>query len=177
MDVATKWLKVGPHTRSGQTLPTIRGLVVHWLGNAGVGVTEHIDYFNGFRLSGPRYASYHYIIDTDGTIVHLIPNAECAWHAGPSSKTLPKTQALLGGLPNWRTLGISFAHPDWSGKPTPETQESLVEILRALSVRYSIPSSHILRHHDCTGKKCPWYYVDYPDKWSKLVDKIGGRDG
>lgn len=169
-------IKHGPYTRSGQTLPTVRGLVVHYIGNPGTTARDNIAYFNG-KAHRPPYGSYHYIVDLDGTVYQLMTEIECAWHAGPSDKTLPKTRALLGGLPNWKTLGISYCHPEADGKPTAATYDSLRSIVSSLSLRHSVPASRILRHHDCTGKICPMYYVRNPEKWAGFLEEVGVRDG
>jgi N-acetylmuramoyl-L-alanine amidase len=181
MDIVQRHLKHGPHTRSGKTLPIITGIVVHWLGNAGTTAQENINYFNTMRHNGPRYGSYHYIIDEDGTINQLMPVEEVAYHAGPSGDTKPETIKQLGGLPNWRTIGVSFAHPDDSGKPTMQTYFSLVRLITQLSIRHSIMPENIIRHYDCTGKACPRYYVDNANMWSALLSQIrmainGARD-
>lgn len=176
MLIKNSLLRFGPYTRSGIALPNVNGLVVHYVGNPGTNAQQNIDYFNSIKDTGP-HGSYHYIIDLDGTVYQLITEQECAWHAGPSDKTYDKTKALLHGLPNWRTLGISFCHPTDNGKPTVDTYRSLRHLVSLLSKRHSIPASRILRHHDCTGKECPKYYVDNPDKWSDFVDSIGRRDG
>jgi N-acetylmuramoyl-L-alanine amidase len=176
MKLVSAYLQHGPYTRSGQTLPNIMGLVVHYVGNPGTTARQNIQFFNS-KHSRPPYGSYHYLIDLGGAIYRLIPDAECAWHAGPSSKTATRTQELLGGLPNWRTLGISYCHPTADGKPTAATLESLLKLVSSLAIRYSIPTSRILRHHDCTGKICPAYYVRNSRAWSEFLDSVGGRDG
>ena len=38
--------------------------------------------------------------------------------------------------------------------------------------KYQIENSDIIRHYDVTGKLCPLYYVNNPDKWNRLRNQI-----
>lgn len=179
MHIDEQLLQKGPYTRSGQALPIITGIVWHWLGNAGTSTRANADWMDSIRDTGPRYASYHYIIDVDGSIMQLIPDDEVAWHAGPSDRTLPATRQLLGGLPNWRTLGVSFCHKTWTGELTDKQFASAVALGTELCERYRLdPMRRMLRHYDCTLKVCPRAWVDSPGDWDAfrraLNDEIFG---
>lgn len=165
-------LQKGPHTRSGIDLPLIRGLVVHWVGNAGTSAPQNAAFFDSIRDTGPRYASYHYLVDVDGCIYQLIPQTEVAWHAGPSGKTFEQTRGLLGGLPNWRTLGISYCHKDWTGDIDGKAYGALLALCSKLCHMHKIPVERVLRHFDCTGKICPRWFVDHPSEWTDFKRRL-----
>lgn len=162
----------GRYTRSGIVIESLQGIVVHYIGNPGTNAAANISYFESIRENGPKFASYHEIIDLDGTRYDLIPHTEVAWHAGPTPDTFEETTELLGGRPNWRTIGISYCHPDATGKPNGSTEHALIRRVALLASRYDIPGDRILRHYDCTGKRCPMWYVDNFGSWLTFKRKV-----
>ena len=50
------------------------------------------------------------------------------------------------------------------------------ELTRQLMAKYGIDSSHVLRHYDVTGKKCPESFVRNPGEWVKFRQMIVGDD-
>lgn len=165
-------LRVGRYTRSGIKLEEVRGIVVHWVGNPGTSAAANRAFFESIAESGPRFASYHELFDVSGSRLDLIPHDEVAWHAGPTGDTLEPTTRLLGGRPNWRTLGIAFCHPDATGRPEPFCEQALVSRVALLAERYDVPSQRILRHYDCTGKHCPRWYVNDLEAWRRFKYRV-----
>ena len=176
MKIITKHLQKNKYTRSGIKLNRLKGLVIHWTHSATENFSRDFNWLYQFlnvnRPANKKYASYHYAIDQDGTVYELIPPTECAWHAGPSNQTDPTIEKQLGGKPNWSTLGISFLHPDPSGKPTKETYESLIKLGAHLIQKHNISINNIFRHYDCVGKGCPRYYVNNKEEWDRLKKDI-----
>lgn len=37
---------------------------------------------------------------------------------------------------------------------------------------YHLQNQDIIRHYDITGKICPKYFVDYPEKWQEFIDSL-----
>ena len=97
------------------------------------------------RLREPKAkVSAHYLIDEDGSIVALVPEADRAWHAGVSS------WQGRGGL-NDVSIGIELVNPghEWGYRAFPEPQmASLVELARVLSRRWAIPAARVVAHSD-----------------------------
>jgi len=58
----------------------------------------------------------------------------------------------------------------------PETVKRAAELTRQLMAKYGIDSSHVLRHYDVTGKKCPEPFVRNPGEWVKFRQMIVGDD-
>lgn len=179
MKIHKKHFDNSEYSRSEIPLERLTGLVIHFTDSATNTFSRDInwlyEFLNSTRPAQKKYASYHYAIDQDGEIYEFIPPTECAWHAGPTPKTNPMVLAKLQGRPNWSTLGISFLHPTPDGKPTDATYESLVNLCAYLLHKHNIPFSHILRHHDCTGKDCPRYYVNNMDEWNRLKEDIRAK--
>ena len=80
---------------------------------------------------------------------------------------------------NRKSIGIENCHPDWEGKFTDETYNSLVELCANICNRYSLGVEDIIRHYDVTGKNCPKYYVENEEEWNNFksdVAKLIGQD-
>ena len=173
MRVTRKLLKRGQYTRPGRLMPRVAGVVLHWTGNAGAGIDEHRRWFNSIRNSG-SYASYHYMVDTE-RVVQLIPEDEIAYHAGPSGHTQDWVREKLGGLPNWRTIGVSMAHQ--SDKDVEEATVRQAKLLIAdIMCRHGLNTDVVLRHYDCTGKACPRPFLDRVE-WGSFLEDVARIDG
>ncbi|MDO5702513.1 MAG: peptidoglycan recognition family protein, partial [Lachnospiraceae bacterium] len=105
-------------------------------------------------------ASSHFIIGLDGEIVQCIPLSEVAY----ASKER-----------NADTISIECCHPEADGKFSDATYASLVELSAFLCKSFDIDPQEIIRHYDVTGKLCPLYYVEHPDEWQELKDRIEAR--
>jgi N-acetylmuramoyl-L-alanine amidase len=113
------------------------------------------------RLCDPAArVSAHYLIEEDGAIWHLVPEARWAFHAGVSC---------------WRgefdlnrvSLGIEIVNPghEWGYRPFPETQMKAVEALCGdLIGRHPIPPDRIVGHSDIAPdrKADPGELFDWP---------------
>jgi N-acetylmuramoyl-L-alanine amidase len=153
-------------SRPGDRMSRVEGVVIHWVQWPGATAKRVRDYFAEGVPAESRYAGAHYVIGLEGEVIQMIPETEVAYHAGPSGDTLQTTRITLGGLPNWRTVGIELCHPDETGQFTDKTYDAAVRLTRDVCIRYDIePMSCVLRHHDCTGKDCPLWFVTVPKEW------------
>jgi len=112
------------------------------------------------RLCDPAAkVSSHYLVEEDGTIVQLVPEARRAWHAGRSS---------WEGVSdiNSRSIGIEIANPGHSfGYPDfPQAQiTAVIALCRDIVARYGMRADRVLAHSDVApqrkldpGEKFPW---------------------
>ena len=88
--------------------------------------------------------SAHYLIDEDGTVTRLVPEARRAWHAGKS---------YWRGVTdiNSASIGIELVNPghEWGYRPFPEAQmESLIPLLADLIGRHNVPRANVVGHSD-----------------------------
>ena len=103
--------------------------------------------------------SAHYVIDEDGLILRLVPDAMQAWHAGRSF------WAGQAGL-NATSIGIELVNPghEWGYRPFPTAQIRVLEdLLRELLARWPIAPEAVLGHSDVAparkqdpGELFPW---------------------
>jgi N-acetylmuramoyl-L-alanine amidase len=112
------------------------------------------------RLCDPAAkVSSHYVVEENGNIVQLVPEACRAWHAGQSSwEGVEDT--------NSRSIGIEIGNPGHSyGYPDfPEPQvAAVVALCRDIVARHCFRADRVLAHSDVApmrkwdpGEKFPW---------------------
>ncbi|MBO0751126.1 MAG: N-acetylmuramoyl-L-alanine amidase [Bradyrhizobiaceae bacterium] len=133
------------------------------------------------RLCDPQAkVSSHYVVDEDGNIVQLVPEAFRAWHAGESS---------WEGMTdvNSRSIGIEIGNPGHGGgyPDFPEAQIAAVTALcRDLVERYRFRGDRVLAHSDVAplrkwdpGEKFPWERLHRAGvgAWVEPVPDMPGR--
>jgi N-acetylmuramoyl-L-alanine amidase len=102
------------------------------------------------RLCDPAAkVSAHYLIDEDGAVIALVPEAARAWHAGVS--------AWQGepGL-NDRSIGIELVNPghEWGYRAFPGAQyQACIALCQAIVRRWPIPPRRVLGHSDVAPER------------------------
>lgn len=121
----------------------IDALILHYTGMPSAGAALE-------RLCDPAAkVSAHYLIDEDGSVTQLVPEARRAWHAGVSS---------WAGRPrlNDCALGIELVNPghEWGYRPFTEAQyASCIALCRAILGRWPIPPQRVLAHSDVAPER------------------------
>lgn len=164
MNIEERLLTINEYSRSAEKQGKIKNIIVHWVGNAGSSAIANRNYFEGLRNSHKTYASSHYIIGLNGEIIRCIPESEVAFHSGSYSM-------------NRKSIGIEDCHPDWEGKFSEATYNSLVELCADICRRYNLNVNAIIRHYDVTGKDCPRYYVQNQQEWIKFKNDVASKLG
>ncbi|HEX3916657.1 MAG TPA: N-acetylmuramoyl-L-alanine amidase [Caulobacteraceae bacterium] len=112
------------------------------------------------RLCDPAAkVSSHYLVEEDGRVFTLVPEARRAWHAG---KSFWKGETDI----NAASVGIEIVNPghEWGYRAFPEAQvEAVLELTQAIRSRWTIPDARILGHSDVApdrkedpGELFPW---------------------
>jgi N-acetylmuramoyl-L-alanine amidase len=119
-------------------LPRIDMLVLHYTGMESAKAA--LD-----RLCDPAArVSAHYLVDEDGTVWRLVPEARRAFHAGISCW---QGETDLNRV----SIGIEIVNPghEWGYRPFPRAQmEALVLLSREILRRHPIPPDRIVAHSD-----------------------------
>jgi N-acetylmuramoyl-L-alanine amidase len=163
------------YSRPAGLLKSVKGVVIHWVGNPGSSAQANRNYFEGLKDQIPphdsRYASAHYIIGLTGEIIQCIPDSEIAYHVGADQYT---NQALrrLSTYPNNCTIGIELCHPEADGKFTEKTLDSCRELAGELLMRFGLTPIDLWRHYDITEKICPKYFTEHEDAWRLFVTSV-----
>ena len=112
------------------------------------------------RLRDPAAkVSAHYLVEEDGRVFALAPEARRAWHAGVSFWAGERDC-------NAASIGIEVVNPgvDWGYRPFPPAQvDAVCALLDAVRERWTIPDARILAHSDVAvgrkvdpGELFPW---------------------
>ncbi|WP_075181216.1 N-acetylmuramoyl-L-alanine amidase [Pantoea sp. 1.19] len=149
----------GRHPAPGAR-PRIKAVVIHYTAE---------DYPTSLATLRGSEVSVHYLLPAhpawrNPTIVQLVPEAQLAWHAGPS---FWRGASRL----NDTSIGIELVNPGytrtlsglrWAAFP-PEQIAALQALLRDIVQRYGIPPENIVGHSDIApqrkqdpGPRFPW---------------------
>lgn len=117
--------------RSGKAIDYI---VIHYTTSRNIeGTISH------FKTGTPK-VSAHYIVGRDGKLVQMVPDRDCAWHAGTSDMNL-------------RSIGIE--HVARAGdKITAAQARTSAALIRWLMHSYAIPVAHVIPHVCIKSTSC-----------------------
>lgn len=149
-------LTPNPNSRPQYALEEVHDIVIHYVANPGTSAQQNRDYFESLKDSDYK-ASSHFVVGLDGEIIQCISCSE--WSYASNSR-------------NHDTISIECCHPDWSGKFTDATYESVVDLTAWLCGAFGIGPERVIRHYDVTGKDCPRYFVQNPDEWEKFLADV-----
>ena len=126
---------------------------------AGIAIDTLVLHYTGMKSAADALArlcdpeakvSAHYLVDEDGAVFLLVPEAKRAWHAGVSSW---RGESNI----NDRSIGIELVNPghEFGYRVFPEKQmAALIPLLRGILSRHPIPQSRVLGHSDIApGRK------------------------
>lgn len=156
-DVDEQLLTINEWSRPGDKVDAIEKIVVHYLGNPQTTAQQNHDYFESLKDLQNTSMSANFIVGIDGEIIECVPPGEIAY----ASNSM-----------NHLSVSIENCHLDSTGKFTEATYESLVHLTAWLVEEYDLTREDIIRHYDVTGKNCPLYYVEHPDKWEQFRDDV-----
>ena len=153
--VQEDFLTVNPYSRPGDELKTIRGVVIHYVGNPGTSAQANRNYFESLKDGADgTYASSHFVVGLEGEVIQCVPLTEIAYASNSRNED---------------TVSIEVCHPDETGEFGPETYESVVRLTAWLCETFHLdPESDVIRHYDVTGKYCPRYYVENEEAWAEV---------
>ncbi len=112
-------------------------------------------------LKSPRAkVSAHYVVDEDGTVYNLVPEAKRAWHAGVSYW---RGVRML----NDASIGIEIVNPghEWGYRPFPPVQmRAVLELSQGIIARHGIAARNVVAHSDIAPdrKQDPGELFDWP---------------
>ena len=155
------YLTPNKYSRPGMSMKQVKGIVIHYVGNAGSTAIANRNYFNRLKdqqITKELFVSSHYIVGLEGEIIACVPEEEVAYHASQANND---------------HIGIEVCHQDSSGKFTTPTYEALIGLILDICKRYQLnPLRDVIRHYDVTGKDCPRYYVSNIEAWEQLKQDV-----
>lgn len=151
------FLTPNEYSRPGEALPEVKDVFVHYTANPGTSAAQNRSYFEQQKDVHMASVSAHFIIGYEGEIIQCVPLDEIAY-------------AVAGR--NYDSVSIECCYTAKDGSFTQETYDSLISLLAWLTDVYDLDTSHILRHYDAGGKKCPIYYTENADEWEQLKQDV-----
>ncbi len=143
-----------PEARTGEPLPAVRDLAIHYVGNPGSSAKGNRNYFNS---EGVEVCS-HFIVGLDGEVLQCLPLNE---------------RSVATNQRNGDTISIEVCHPDETGRFSDVTYDSLIRLAAWLCEQFDLTEENLIRHYDVSGKLCPLYYVQHEDAWLQLKRDVG----
>jgi len=162
MNITEKFLSLGKKARGDRnTGKPIKfsffpdRIIIHWIGPyPGQSVMSAWYWWEHGSDGSGVVASAHFIINGKD-VLQALPLDEVGWHSGDNR--------------NWRSIGIEVVPMNAAGEYSPETIETLKELVA--HIRETYPKTTLERHYDGTQKKdCPRFYTPV----TSLLDG-GGR--
>lgn len=151
LPITEDFLTINEYSRPGLALSSNpQYIVIHYTANPGSTAKQNRDYFEGLKDSHQTYASAQFVIGLQGEIEQCVPCNEMAY----CSNSL-----------NDICISIEMCHPDEEGNFNDATYNNCVSLTAHLMNYYHIDMDHLIRHYDVTGKNCPKYFVEHPDRW------------
>ena len=132
-------------------------MVIHYTANPGSTAKQNRDYFEGLKDSHFTYASAQFVIGLEGEIEQCVPCNEIAYCSNSM---------------NDNCISIEMCHPDEGGNFNDATYNNCVFLVAHLMNYYHMDMDHLIRHYDVTGKNCPKYFVEHPDRWDVFKDYV-----
>lgn len=170
-------LTPNPYSRPMRKLLDVRAIVLHWFMAPKQTAAQVREYWERRKDGGGGYGSAHIIID-DREAILAVPLNEMAYHVGADAYT-DFAERYIGNYPNSHTVGIEFAHPDMTGKPTLDVWERAISVVQTVAERFSIPESLIVTHWDITGMRPQWngipdhrWFVEQPGELARFRAEV-----
>lgn len=159
-----------PYNYKEGTIDRIQYIVIHYVGATG-GAEANCKYY----AEKYRGASAHYFVGHAGEVWHSVEDHNIAWHCG-GKKYLNTVGGTYHNIcTNANSVGIEMCvRKDNSGRWYFEevTVAATIELTKQLMQKYNIPSDHVIRHYDVTGKNCPEPYVRDEGAWQQFKNVI-----
>ncbi len=147
MNLSNRYLTKSEMTRSGQKLYCVKKIVLGELEIYGSSAIHARNYIESLSRQQDIYLSYHYIIDSTGKILGIIPENEIAYSTTDVSF-------------NMESIGICLIPENENGDFSKSSIESQVELVNILINKYNLKTSDILTCYDVNMRRIPRRYID-----------------
>lgn len=158
LPISEDFLTVNSYSRPGLKLSSSpQYIVIHYTANPGTTAWANRDYFENLKDTGETYASAQFVIGLDGQIIQCVPCNEMSYCSNSYNEFC---------------ISIEMCHPDETGNFNDETYNNCVYLVAHLMNYYHLDMDRLIRHYDVTGKNCPKYFVENPDRWTVFKEFV-----
>lgn len=150
IDIDERFIDISENTRSGEKIREIHKIVLHDAPLKYESGIKNRNYINNLKYQDDIFLSYHYIIDSNGIVIQLIPENEIATH----------TKILEFDL---YSLSIALCYDSKTNILTEDTLRSLFNLLKKISFKYDLNLRYdLITCYDIINKRSPLFFVDNP---------------
>lgn len=155
---------------SKRSTSSIKFIVIHFTGGEKDSAKNNADYF---ATGNTRSAGAHYFIDDEDIVWKSVPVNRIAWAVGGFFTQANGAGKYYEICTNANSLSIEMAGV--ANGVSKKTYNNAVASTKKLMKKYNIPASHVIRHWDTNGKRCPEPWCGKNNKqWAKFKADISG---
>lgn len=140
--------------------------LIVWHTTNGGSARSSIDYLN---TTADKVASYHYLIDRDGTVLRMTEPSLIAYHAGDSAWPSPK-HFPPGNHDSINRLSLGIA---WANKGEPLTVQQKASglwLAKFYCAKYGLTPLQMIGHYECSpGRKTDPMPAIHMDDWRQQI--------
>lgn len=143
---------------------------MHYTGNVGDTALNNVKYFHDTLTK----TSAHYFV-SDSDIRQSVPLEHAAYAVGLGAMTGPykgTNPAYYGICTNNNSVSIEMCGSKGDTEASAKTKQTACELAVELMRYLNLTPSCMIRHHDVTGKCCPAWAVNDPQKWLEIQMEV-----
>lgn len=144
-------------------------IVMHYTGNINDTAKNNAVYF-ACNVVG---ASAHYFVD-ENDVYLSVPENKVAWSVGLGSRKEPyyRWPVMWKTITNENSISIEICGGKNGLEACDKTKDRACQLAAELCSTYGLTSREVYRHYDVTGKECPRWAVQFPEKWNNMIHTI-----
>lgn len=147
-------------------LSDIKYICIHYTGNVNDTAANNCAYFAREVLGN---ASAHYFV-SDFTVLQSVPLDHYAFSVG--DKTNVNKASMHGIITNANSVSIELCGSKTSTEASGYTKETGAELTASLLIYLGLKPDRVFRHYDVSGKVCPAWAVQEPQKWFDFLTLV-----
>lgn len=165
------FIEANPANFYNDTRPSsaIRYIVVHYTGNSGDTARNNALYFHEAKVG----SSAHYFV-SGKDIYQSVKDYHAAWAVGLGSRTEPyfKWPSMWKKITNNNSISVEICGYPNGLEGDATTKDTAAQLVADLMDKYHLDMNCVYRHYDVTGKVCPAWAVNTPEKWEQFKSLV-----
>lgn len=166
------------YKQANRTAKDIQYIVLHYTANINDTDTNNGIYYRDNVVG----ASAHYFVRDNSITCSVLPK-DIAWAVGLGSMKKPyiPNPTHYGICTNSNSISVEMCGGPGTREATEKTKDTTARLVANLMKCYNVPIVNVIKHFNVTGKNCPAWCVEWPNKWDDMITRIktyaGIQDG
>lgn len=147
----------------------IKYIVVHYTGNVNDTARNNAMYFRQNAVQ----SSAHYFV-SENQIYQCVPDYHAAYAVGIGKMNKPYDSGVIGWkkITNSNSISVEICGSKTTNEGSLAVKMLAAKLVADLLDCYGLTPDDVYRHYDVTGKWCPWWAVEHPEKWDSFKDMV-----